>query len=84
VRQPGQVATLKGRLVDGDQDPTLTLVVDWGDGSLPEQITPDRAPFTMRHRYMKAGSYTVNLVWSDSTGLSNSEVLSLTVAKAKK
>src|SRR5262245_53359459 len=70
------------RLVDPDRGETLTLTVDWGDGSKPQQITPDRAPFTLLHRYKKAGSYTVHLVWSDSSGLSNSRDLTLTVTKA--
>src|SRR5262249_11596762 len=77
--QPGHSAALAGRLVDPDQGDTLTLSVDWGDGSKPETITPDRRPFHLQHRYKKAGSYKVHLVWSDSTGLSNGRDLSLTV-----
>jgi hypothetical protein len=80
----GQSAALKGRLVDPQRGVRLSLVVNWGDGSGPQKITPGLALFTLRHRGRKAGSYTVHLVWSDSTGLSNSEDLSLTVTRAMK
>src|SRR5207302_495262 len=38
----GQFATLGGRLVDPDAGDTLSLSVDWGDGSKATQLTPDR------------------------------------------
>jgi hypothetical protein len=77
--QAGQVATLKGRLVDPDPRARLTLRVTWGDGSQPETIRPGQEPFTLQHRYGKAGKYTVHLVWFDAQGHTNSEELSLDV-----
>jgi hypothetical protein len=75
----GQLATLKGRLVDPDPRARLTLRVTWGDGSRPETIRPGQNPFTLQHRYGKAGKYTVHLVWFDAQGHANSEELSLDV-----
>jgi hypothetical protein len=77
--QAGHFATLSGRLIDPDAGDTLSLIVDWGDGSKPTQITPDREPFSLKHRYKHAGTYTVRAIWTDSTGQSNSRDLTLTV-----
>src|SRR5262249_55575615 len=49
--QAGDFATLSGRLIDADAGDTLSLIVDWGDGSKPTQVTPDRAPFSLKHKY---------------------------------
>jgi hypothetical protein len=75
----GKQATLTGRLIDEDANTTLSLQVDWGDGSDPEQSTPDRVPFRLRHRYAEAGDYVVRVFWSDSSGQSNFQELPLTV-----
>jgi hypothetical protein len=79
----GQSATLSGRLVDADGDRNLTLMLNWGDGSLLQQTRPGIHPFVLKHRYAHAGIYTVHATWTDSTGLSNSRALTLTVKKAK-
>jgi hypothetical protein len=79
VIQAGGLATLSGRLVDANAGATLSLTVDWGDGSKPQQSTPDRAPFSLMHLYPQAGRYTVRVIWTDSTGQSNSRDLTLTV-----
>jgi hypothetical protein len=79
--EAGDSATLKGRLVGPDRHETLTLVVDWGDGSQPETVRPGQEPFALHHRYQRPGSYTVHLVWSDSAGHANSEELRLSVTK---
>jgi hypothetical protein len=78
----GQFATLSGRLIDADAGDRLSLIVDWGDGSRPAQLTPDRAPFSLKHKYKHPGTYTVRAIWTDSTGQSNSRDLTLTVTAA--
>jgi hypothetical protein len=75
----GTAASLSGHLVDSDKADNLSLTVDWGDGSKPTHITPDRAAFTVKHAYAKAGKYTVRAIWTDSTGDSNFKDLSLAV-----
>jgi Ca2+-binding RTX toxin-like protein len=75
----GQSATLSGLLVDADAADKLTLTVDWGDGSKPQVSEPGREPFSLKHKYKKPGTYTVHVTWADSTGLSNSRDLTLTV-----
>jgi hypothetical protein len=79
--QVGHRATLSGQLVDGDGDANLTLTVDWGDGSKPEQSQPGLEPFAVKHKYRRAGTYTVHATWTDSTGLSNSQDLTLVVTR---
>src|SRR5262249_59156134 len=76
----GQLATLSGRLVDMDAKDQLTLTVDWGDGSAPQQIHPGRKPFALRHRFTAAGAHTVRAIWTDSTGQAHSQDLQLSVA----
>src|SRR5262249_47020999 len=75
--QPGPLATLSGQLIDASGDTNLTLTVDWGDGSQPEQSQPGLQPFAVKHKYRRAGTYTVHATWTDSTGLSNSRDLTL-------
>jgi hypothetical protein len=79
--KPGHLATLSGQLVDGDGDTNLTLTVDWGDGSQPVQSQPGLDPFAVKHKYRRAGTYTVHATWTDSTGLSNSRDLTLVVTR---
>jgi hypothetical protein len=80
----GEFATLSGRLVDGDAGDVLSLIVDWGDGSQPEESTPDREPFALTHTYDAPGTYTVRVIWTDSAGESNFRDLTLKVKHAKK
>jgi hypothetical protein len=77
--RPGQSAVLTGQLFDGDGDTNLTLTVNWGDGSLLQQSKPGTKPFAVAHQYVKPGTYTVHATWTDSTGLSNSRDLTVTV-----
>jgi hypothetical protein len=81
--RPGQLARLTGRLKDGDPGDTVSLIVDWGDGSKPKQLAPDRRPFALKHRYTKPGTYTVRVIWTDSSGESNFRDLTLTVKPGK-
>jgi hypothetical protein len=76
----GQFATLSGRLVDADPAAKLELTVVWGDGSKPQSLKPGQEPFSLQHRYHKAGAYTVHVEWTDlGTGLSNSQDLTIQV-----
>jgi hypothetical protein len=77
--QPGQSATLTGQLRDADGDTNLTLTVDWGDGSQPQQSKPGLNAFAVTHKYLRPGIYKVHATWTDSTGLSNSRDLFVTV-----
>jgi hypothetical protein len=78
----GQFAALSGQLTDPDGDSKLRLTVDWGDGSKPPSGVVGLKPFTLRHKYAKAGRYTVRVIWTDSTGQSNSQDMTITVAAA--
>jgi hypothetical protein len=75
----GELATLTGRLEDADAADTLTLTVDWGDGSEPSVTAPGRDPFTLTHAYAAKGNYRVRVIWTDSTGESNFRELELKV-----
>jgi hypothetical protein len=79
----GQRATLTGQLVDSDPREVLSLTVNWGDGSQPEQRTPNRAPFRLTHRYDTPGTYKVRVLWTDSFGRSNFQDLTITVRPAR-
>jgi hypothetical protein len=80
VIRVGQYATLSSRLVDKNASAKLTLVVDWGDGSKPQTFTPGQAPFHLKHKYHKAGHYTVRVIWTDLTSQeSESQDLHVTV-----
>src|SRR5262245_2054229 len=78
----GQSATLTGQLTDADGDNKLTLTVDWGDGSPPQTTEPGQDPFSLKHMFKKAGTYTVRAIWTDSTGASNFQERIITVTKA--
>ena len=69
--------------MDADGDTNLTLTVDWGDGSKPQQSQPGIKPFAVTHKYAHAGTYTVHVTWTDSTGLSNSRDLKIKVEEGQ-
>jgi hypothetical protein len=79
--KPGHSATLSGQLVDDAGDRNLTLTVDWGDGSKPQQSQPGLQPFTVKHKYRRPGTYTVLATWTDSRGVSNSQELAIDVSR---
>jgi hypothetical protein len=81
--QLGQLATLTGSLTDASGDKNLTLTVNWGDGSKPDQSKPGLKPFAVTHKYDKAGTYKVHATWSDDHGLSRSRDLVVTVDAPK-
>jgi hypothetical protein len=80
--QAGQSATLTGSLTDSAGNANLTLTVNWGDGSQPQQSRPGLKPFAVAHKYTVAGKYTVHVTWSDNDGRSNSRDLFITVNPA--
>lgn len=54
-------ATYSGSGADG-------FAVDWGDGSVPEEHTPETLPDPLEHEYAEAGEYTVTLGVSGACG----------------
>jgi hypothetical protein len=54
-----------------DKPATLTLTVDWGDHSRPEQNKPGRKPFVLHHRYAAPGTYHVRAIWTSNNGESH-------------
>src|SRR5262249_15288269 len=79
----GSSATLTGHLADANGDKKLTLTVDWGDGSQPVVTKPGQKPFRVHHKFTQPGTYTVRVIWTDSTGVSNFQELHLTVKSPK-
>jgi hypothetical protein len=78
----GKPITLSGRLVDGDKADKIALVVDWGDGSAPVRVSPNRRPFRLEHVYAQEGPVTVRVIWTDSSGESNFRQATVFVVKA--
>jgi PKD domain len=78
----GELATLTGTLWDANADDVLSLSIDWGDGSKPSAIVPNRDRFSVSHKYVKDGTYTVRAIWTDNTGQSNFRELILRVKRA--
>jgi hypothetical protein len=75
--EAGSFATMTGRLVGTGE---LSLSVDWGDGTPVAHSTPDREPFSVKHKYARPGTYHVRAVWTDSTGQSGFRELTITVS----
>jgi uncharacterized delta-60 repeat protein len=82
----GGTVTLRGRLTDPDpREQQLSLVVDWGDGTLPEVHAVGRQPFAIRHVYLNNPSgtgsddFTVSFTWFNSHFAANSETRTVTV-----
>jgi autotransporter-associated beta strand protein len=82
----GGTVTLTGRLTDPDERDRLTLVVDWGDGSVLQTFNNiGREPFHLTHIYRDnppgspVGSYTIHVAWRDQHGDGNSRDLPVTV-----
>jgi hypothetical protein len=81
--QVGDLATLSGQLVTDNPDAQLTLEVDWGDGSDPDELQPGLDPFSVQHSYDTPGTYTVRGIWSDlATGEANFQELTIVVLPA--
>jgi hypothetical protein len=81
--QLGQSATLTGSLTDAAGNANLTLTVNWGDSSKPDQSKPGLQPFAVTHKYTAPGTYKVHVTWSDNHGLSRSRDLVVTVNAPK-
>ena len=65
--------------MDAAGNTNLTLTVNGGDGSKPEQIRPGLEPFALKHKYRHRGTCTVQATWSDDHGLSKSRDLIVVV-----
>ena len=72
-------ATLTGRLTDPDAADTLSVAVDWGDGSAPSALQPGRSAFAVKHWYRRPGQFTVRVFWTDGAGHTDYRELQLTV-----
>jgi autotransporter-associated beta strand protein len=76
----GDSVVLTGNLIDPDPSDTLTLVIDWDDGSSVEEfIDIGRAPFRIAHQYLAAGSYALHVSWHDQHGAGNARELPVIV-----
>jgi hypothetical protein len=78
----GKSAALSGQLVDPDNGQHINLFVDWGDGHI-DKGKPDTKPFSLKHKFAKAGNYVVRVTWTDNTGRSNFRELKLKVKPPK-
>ncbi len=74
VLNQNQPLSLKGHLVDPDDDDTLTVKVNWGDGTT-QQFHPSRSPFNIEHRYKNVppGQYIIHSSWFDQSGAGNKQ-----------
>jgi hypothetical protein len=72
--------TLSGNIVDPGSLDTLTLVIDWGDGSTDSTLNLAAATtaFTTDHTFATAGTYDATLTITDMDGDSNNYSLSIT------
>ena len=72
---------LSGTLRDPNGD-EVTLVVDWGDGTAPEEISRVGAAnaLDLTHTFAKRGLYTVSLTATDAFGLTTATTLDVPVA----
>jgi hypothetical protein len=79
----GDAATLTGTLADGGLT-SLTLLVDWGDGSAPQTFTypAGTTSFSEAHTYLKAGTLPVALTLTDGEGAQANAGTQVTVTNA--
>jgi Tol biopolymer transport system component/pimeloyl-ACP methyl ester carboxylesterase len=78
----GDELVLNGSFTDPDAGQTWSATVDYGEGAGPASLTlnPDKA-FTLGHRYLRPGSYTVSVVVTDSAAATGSATLAVTVKR---
>lgn len=58
------------------------VTVNYGDGSTPASMPNNGASVALSHSYTKAGSYTITATATDSTGVSASDTIIVTVTLA--
>jgi hypothetical protein len=75
----GQSTTLSGTATDANTGNTLTLTINWGDGS-PDtvQVVTNGTPFSFNHTYATSNMYTAMVTVSDGS-LQDQKTLLLTV-----
>jgi hypothetical protein len=73
--------TLTGVISDTDRGERVTLRVDWGDGSPPEtfEYASGTTAFSMTHQYERSGSYTIQVIATDASGVQTQEALTVLV-----
>ncbi len=64
----GRDARLTAALADVD-DATLTVTIDWGDGTAPESVVAGTGSFSATHVYAASGDFTVTFEAHDAGGL---------------
>jgi hypothetical protein len=79
----GSIATVSGTITDPDPHDRFTLKVTWGDGTPTETFDFPPGSNGLRvsesHRYREAGSYAIQLFWTDPTGPGNQATLNIVV-----
>jgi autotransporter-associated beta strand protein len=83
----GSTVQLTGNLTDPDEGDTLTLEIDWGDGSPIETFDPGTDPFdpAPTHTYATppdgqlSGDYVMTALWRDNHGDFNFHQFTITV-----
>jgi parallel beta-helix repeat protein len=82
------IATLSGTIIDPGTADTFTVVVDWGDGSTPEEFTyiAGTTVFSETHQYLddnpsgtSSDVYSISVTLSDDEDDSDTELTSITV-----
>jgi hypothetical protein len=74
----GTEVTLPITVTDPAPADVLTVRVDWGDGTTPEEITPF-AGAPVAHTYATEGAYTVTVIVSDDDGGTSRETSGATI-----
>jgi hypothetical protein len=59
-----------------------SVVVDWGDGTVPQNLGAISAATTVSHVYTRADTFTITATVTDNTGQSSSSSTSVTVQRA--
>jgi hypothetical protein len=77
----GDTASVSGTTSDPDLFDTISLVIDWGDGTAPSTLSRSGAatPFSAPHVYAEDGVLTIDLTATDNDGASGATSLTVTV-----
>lgn len=75
----GGTLNLAGTFSDVNGADTHTATVNWGDGSAVEALTVGAGTFSGSHVYADSGAYNLSVTVRDNGGLSDSDVMVVTV-----
>jgi autotransporter-associated beta strand protein len=80
----GNIASVRGTIVEPDPQDSFTLLVSWGDRTPVQTFTfppgSNGRQVTVLHRYADDGNYTVHLSWHDPEGAGNSADMAVAVS----